>query len=236
MRALFVLNLKRFHPAAFALSLPFALYPFTQETDLSMEILPLVLLLTVASFLLKKSEQRKRIVLLASHLGNYQIEKLMETLAGGYLRALGESDLERREQIWRYLDTTETQLCLQFNKFCAEFAKLDAADTRVSTLALPLPYAAKLFPQATFDLRKALAIHAHGLVQATSNALNRTPRDKAFTLSAELFLMQHTCHWFCNSKAVASARLMARHQTTHAQVLAAVGPDTRAAYAALTGG
>ncbi|ABE45275.1 hypothetical protein Bpro_3365 [Polaromonas sp. JS666] len=229
--ALFVLNLKRFHPAAFI----FVFYPFTQETDLSMEILPLVLLLTVASFLLKKSEQRKRIVLLASHLGNYQIEKLMETLAEGYLRALGESDLERREQIWRYLDTTETQLCLQFNKFCAEFAKLDAADTRVSTLALPFPYAAKLFPQATFDLRKVLAIHAHGLMQATSNALNRTPRDKAFTLSAELFLMQHTCHWFCNSKAVASARLMARHKTTHAQVLGAVGPDTRAAYAALTG-
>jgi hypothetical protein len=201
-----------------------------------MELLPLVLLLAVAYFLLKKSEQRKRIVLLASHLGNYQIEKLMETLAEGYLRALGEKDLERREQVWRYLDTTETQLCEQFNKFCAEFARLDAADTRVSTLPLPIPYAAKLFPQATFDLRKALAIHAHGLTQAASNALNRTPRDKAFTLSAELFLMQHTCHWFCNSKAVASARLMARHQTTYAQVLAAVGPDTRAAYVALTGG
>jgi len=201
-----------------------------------MEILPLVLLLAVAYFMLKKSEQRKRIVLLASQLGNYQIEKLMETLAEGYLRALGEKDLERREQIWRYLDSTETQLCEQFNKFCAEFARLDAADTRVSTLPLAIPYAARLFPQATFDLRKALAIHAHGLMQAASNALNRTPRDKAFTLSAELFLMQHTCHWFCNSKAVASARLMARHQTTYEQVLAAVGPDTRAAYVALTGG
>lgn len=201
-----------------------------------MEILPLVLLLAVAYFMLKKSEQRKRIVLLASHLGNYQIEKLMETLAEGYLRALGENDPQRREQVWRYLDTTETQLCEQFNKFCAEFAKLDAADTRVSKLTLGIPYAARLFPQATFDLRKALAIHAHGLMQAASNALNRTPRDKAFTLSAELFLMQHTCHWFCNSKAVASARLMARHKTTYAQVLAAVGPDTRAAYEALTGG
>jgi len=201
-----------------------------------MEILPLVLLLAVAYFMLKKSEQRKRIVLLASHLGNYQIEKLMETLAEGYLRALGENDPERREQVWRYLDTAETQLCEQFSKFCAEFSRLDAADTRVSKLALPIPYAAKLFPQATFDLRKALAIHAQGLTQAAGNALNRAPRDKAFTLSAELFLMQHTCHWFCNSKAVASARLMGRHQTTYAQVLAAVAPDTRAAYVALTGG
>ncbi|WP_332776471.1 hypothetical protein [Polaromonas sp.] len=200
-----------------------------------MEIFSLVLLLAVGIYLLKKSEQRKRIALLGSYLGHYQIEKLMETLADGYLRALGEDDPERREQIWRYLDTAETQLCQQFNQFCAEFSRLDAADTRVSTLALGVPYAAKLFPNATFDLRKALAIHAHGLTQAANNPLHRTPKDKAFTLSAELFLMQHTCHWFCNSKAVASARLMARHQTTHAQVLASVAPETRSAYQVLTG-
>ncbi len=200
-----------------------------------MEILSLLFLLAVAVFLLKKSEQRKRIALLGSHLGHYQIEKLMETLADGYLRALGEDDLTRREQIWRYLDTAEMQLCEQFKQFCAEFSRLDAADTRVSKLALAIPYASRLFPRATFDLRKALAIHAQGLAQAAGNAQQRTPRDKAYTLSAELFLMQHSCHWFCNSKAVASARLMARHQTTHAQVLAAVAPETRAAYQALTG-
>ncbi|HEY3046382.1 MAG TPA: hypothetical protein VGJ72_02805 [Polaromonas sp.] len=200
-----------------------------------MEIFPLVLLLAVGIYLLKKSEQRKRIALLGRCLGNYQIEKLMETLADGYLRALGEDDLARREQVWRYLDTAETQLCQQFNQFCAEFSRLDAADTRVSKLALSIPYAASLFPRATFDLRKALAIHANGLTQAASNAQHRTPKDKAFTLSAELFLMQHTCHWFCNSKAVASARLMARHKTTYAQVLASVAPETRAAYQALTG-
>ena len=39
--------------------------------------------------------------------------------------------------------------------------------------------------------------------------------------------MQHTCHWFCNSKTVASARLLARHQTTYEQVLASVTPETR---------
>jgi len=200
-----------------------------------MEIFSLLFLLAVAVFLLKKSEQRKRIALLGSHLGHYQIEKLMETLADGYLRALGEDDLTRREQIWRYLDTAEMQLCEQFDQFCVEFSRLDAADTRVSTLALAIPYATSLFPRATFDLRKALAIHAQGLAQAAGNAQRRTPRDKAYTLSAELFLMQHSCHWFCNSKAVASARLMARHQTTHAQVLAAVAPETRAAYQALTG-
>ena len=200
-----------------------------------MEIFPLVLLMVVGVYLLKKSERHRRIVLLGTHLGSYQIEKLMETLTEGYMRALAEKDPERRDQIWRYLDTSETQLSGQFNKFCAEFAKLDADDTRVSTLGLAIPYAARLFPNATFDLRQALAIHAQGLAQAASNELQRSSRDKAFTLSAELFLMQHTCHWFCNSKAVASARLMARHQATHAQVLAAVAPDTRAAFQALTG-
>ena len=200
-----------------------------------MEIFPLVLLMVVGVYLLKKSDRHRRIALLGTHLGSYQIEKLMETLTEGYMRALAEKDPERRDQIWRYLDTSETQLSGQFNKFCAEFAKLDADDTRVSTLGLAIPYAARLFPNATFDLRQALAIHAQGLAQAASNELQRSSRDKAFTLSAELFLMQHTCHWFCNSKAVASARLMARHQATHAQVLAAVAPDTRAAFQALTG-
>ena len=199
-----------------------------------MEIIPLLLMFAISAMVLKKREQRQRIGLLARHLGRYQIEKLMETLAEGYLRALGEKDLDRRDQVWRYLDATETQLCEQFNKFCADFLKLEAAETRVSKLALAIPYATTLFPRATFDLRKAFAIHANGLEQAAGNALNRTPRDKAFTLSAELFLMQHTCHWFCNSKAVASARLLARHKTTYAQVLAAVGADTRAAYLALT--
>jgi hypothetical protein len=58
------------------------------------------------------------------------------------------------------------------------------------------------------------------------------PKDKAFTLMAELFLMQHTCHWYCKSKPVASARLMARHQTGYAQVIDAVDPATRRAYLA----
>ena len=200
-----------------------------------MELVSLLLLLAVGYFTLKKREQRQRIVLLARHLGQYPIEKLMETLANGYLRALGENDPQRREQVWRYLDATETQLYDQFNRFCAEFAKLDAANTRVSKLALGVPFATTLFPQATFDLRQAFAIHARGFEQAAGNSLNLSPKDKAFTLSAELFLMQHTCHWFCNSKAVASARLIARHKTSYAQVLAAVGADTRTAYLALTG-
>ena len=200
-----------------------------------MELLPLLLLIAVGVFMLKKNEQRKRITLLGKQLGHFQIEKLMENLTSGYLRALGEGDPERREQVWRHLNTAEAQLCEQFDKFCAEFSRLDEADTRVSTLALAVPYAASWFPQATFDFREALAIHMRGITEAANNLQQRTSKEKAFTLSAELYLMQHSCHWFCNSKAIASARLMARHQTTLAQVLASVAPETRAAYLALTG-
>jgi len=200
-----------------------------------MEAWFLTLLALVGAHLLKSRDQHRRIALLGSHLRNYQIEKLMENLTEGYLRALGEEDPERRAQIWGLLGSTEQSLCDQFQRFVAEFARVDEAQTRVSTLAVGLPLADKLFPRATFDLRKMLAIHARGLTNAAANRRGLSPRDKAFTLSAELFLMQHTCHWFCKSRTVASARLLARHKTSYEQVLAAVAPDTREAYRALAG-
>ena len=84
-------------------------------------------------------------------------------------------------------------------------------------------------------MRKALSMHAHAISSAVANRANQSQKDKAYTLSAELFLMQHTCHWFCRSKAVASARLLARHKTSYAQVLAAVAPQTRHDYGRLIG-
>ncbi len=200
-----------------------------------MDILPLAILMALAFMLLKKNEQRNRIALLGRHLGSFQIEKLMETLVAGYMRALGEPELQRREQIWRHLDGARTKLVQQFSKFSTEFSRLDAAQTRISTVALPIPFAARVFPQATFDARQALALHADALNLAATNPMHRSLKEQAFTLSAELLLIQHTCHWFCNSKTVASARLLARHQTSYDQVLAAVAPETRAAYGRLTG-
>ena len=117
----------------------------------------------------------------------------------------------------------------------AEFAKVDEVSTRVSKIPVAVPFANQLLSAATFDLRKVFAVHAKGLAQAAQNTDGRSPRDKAFTMSAELYLMQHTCHWFCKSKTVASARLMARHKTTYEQVLASVAPATRDTYRALTG-
>ncbi len=193
-------------------------------------------LIAFGVYSLKSADQKRRIALLGSHLGQYEIEKLMAHLTDGYLRALGEADLARRDQIWHLLGTTETALCEQFNRFVLAFSKVEAVQTRVSRLALAVPHADKLFPQATFDLRKLLSVHAQGLTRAAQNSANRSPKDKAYTLSAELFLMQHTCHWFCRSRAVASARVLARHQTSHSQLLQAVSPATREAYLAITQG
>ena len=107
--------------------------------------------------------------------------------------------------------------------------------TRVSRLALAIPWADRLLPDSTFDLRQALRIHANGIEQAAQNSRHLTQKNKAFTLSAELFLMQRTCHWFCRSKTVASARMLMRHKTPYAQLLESVSPETRQAYGALVG-
>ena len=201
-----------------------------------MDILFLATLIATGFFMLNAKQQRQRVALLASYLGNYQIEKLMENLTEGYLRALGESDTERREQVWNLLRTTELQLSEQFTRFTADFTRVDPLQARISTLPLALPFADRWLSSASFDMRQALAIHAQGIERAVRNESGLSLRDKAYTLSAELFLMQHTCHWFCKSRAIASARLMARHKTPHAQVLASVTPATRAAYIALLGG
>lgn len=197
-----------------------------------------VLLLMVAAFgayQLKSKTQARRITLLASHLGRYQVEKLMESLTQGYLRALGEKDTERQAQIWNMLAASEEQLVDQFRRFAADFSAVDVADARVSKLPVFLPEADRFFPDNTFDMRKMLGVHAQGIARAVKNEQGRAARDKAYTLSAELFLMQHTCHWYCRSKAVASARMLARHQTPYAQLLASVDPQTREAYLAVIG-
>ncbi|MGJ7527193.1 hypothetical protein [Variovorax sp. GB1P17] len=198
-----------------------------------MEILTLVALIAAGAYILKSRDQRQRIALLGTHLGRYQIEKLMESLTSGYLRCLGEDDPERRQQIWSLLDSTEEKLSAQFDSFAGEFARTPEADTRVSKLPVAIPFATKLFPAAAFDLRQALAIHARGIAGVMKNEANRSAKSKAFTMSAELFLMQHTCHWYCKSKTVASARMLTRHQTSYEQLLDAVSPETREAYLAL---
>ncbi len=199
-----------------------------------MNLLSLAILAAIALWFVRSKDQRQRIALLATHLGQHQIEKHMETLTQGYLRALGESDAPRRDQIFSMLQSTEQALATQMRALVASFAQVDAARARISRLPLYLPWVTQLLPQATFDMRQALAVHAEGIVRMV-DAVDQPARDRAFTLSAELFLLQHTCHWFCKSRMVASARMLARHQTAYAQLVQSVSPQTRAAYQALVG-
>jgi len=200
-----------------------------------METFILFVALLIGVHMLKSREQAKRIALLGGYLAKFQIEKLMQNVMDGYARALGEADLERQAQVWHYLEQGEQLLSDQFSRFVKEFAEVAEPLARGSRLALALPFVAQSFPASTFDMRKLLSVHAHGISQAVDNSLAQSPKRKAFTLMAELMLMQHSCHWFCRSKMVASARLLARHKTAYPEVLVAVAPATRKAYAALVG-
>ena len=195
-----------------------------------MEFLFPLLIVVVGFRAIKGREERRRIQLLGRYLEQYRIEKLMETLLEGYLRALGEEDAERRQAIWSMLKSAEDDLRDQVKRLAADFSKVWSDHTLVSILPVALPYADKLFPRATFDMRHALEIHAQGIATVVAAGAQRADRDKAYMLTAEILLLQHTCHWFCRSRAVATARMLRAHQTHHAQVIAAVSPETREAY------
>ena len=195
----------------------------------------LLLALGFGAYVVKTREQRQRIHLLSGYLQKYQLEKLMENLTDGYLRALGESDPQRHEPIWRMLIGTEQAVSEQLGHLAADLAAMTDEQARVLRWPLAVPLASRWWPAATFDLRELMAIHARGFASAAQNAAGLNRKEQAFTLSAELFLFQHTCHWYCRSKAVASARLLARQKTAYEQVLAAVSSQTRQAYTALVG-
>ena len=193
------------------------------------------LALGVGAWVMKNLEQRQRIGLLSNALRPYQLEKLMEQLTEGYLRALGERDPQRSEPIWRMLASTEQSVSNQLDHLAADMARMTDEQARVLRWPLAVPLVSRWLPAATFDLRQLMAIHAQGFARAVHNPDGLERKEQAFMLCAELYLFQHSCHWYCRSKAVASARLLARHKTAHAQVLAAVSPQTRAAYTALVG-
>lgn len=199
-----------------------------------MDFFPLALLAAIALWSVRSQDQGHRIALLASHLREHEIEKLMEALTQGYLRAMGESDVQRREQVFTMLRISEQQLVRQVRALAAGFSQVDDASARVSRLPVYLPWLTRVAPPLTFDMRSALALHADGIDRGMSSD-SLSSRDRAFMLSAEILLLQHTCHWFCKSRMVASARMLAAHKTSHAQLIASVSPATRSAYLALIG-
>jgi hypothetical protein len=82
-------------------------------------------------------------------------------------------------------------------------------------------------------VRKAFQIHSRGIADTVRNSQQAQPKDRAFMLTAEIMLMQHTCHWFCRSKAVASGRLLGRHKTRYEQVVSGVSAATKQGFAKL---
>jgi len=181
-------------------------------------------------------EQRRRVLVLGRFLRRYQIESLMQSLVDGFLRAMGEKEADRRQSIWSMLAQTEEQLAGQFQSLLADLAaEADPRRLRASTLPLSLPLATRWLPAATFSLHDILRVHGEGISRVMGNAAGLSARDRAFCFTAELLLMQHSCHWFCKSRWVASARMLARHQTSHAQLLEAVSEPTRRAYRRIMG-
>ena len=198
------------------------------------EIISLLAVVGATVHWLNTQSRRVRTALLASQLQPFQIERLMQQLTEAYMRALGESESERQMQVLQLQQDAEEQLARQFQALARAFAQLPAPQAR--TLKLALPGIDKVLPQATFDTRRVLQIHADGIERVVRNGTGRSPRDKAFVLMAEMFLMQHSCHWFCRSKTIASARMLAQHKTRYEQALQAASPETREAYLALING
>lgn len=200
------------------------------------ELLLLLAVLGIAAQVRKTREQQARVALLAQYLRPYQIEQQMEALTDGYLRWLGESDAERARQVRGVLAGTEQALAGQFQRFATDVATMPAPQAQVSKLPMWIPWAQQLLPRyRMFDVREAFKIHARGIAEVAANNAGLSEKTLARRMMAELLLMQHTCHWFCRSRTVASARLAARHQSSYEQVLDAVSPQTREAYRALTG-
>ena len=161
---------------------------------------------------LNAKQQRQRVVLLASHLGNYQIEKLMENLTEGYLRALGESDPERREQVWNLLRTTELQLRRAVHPLYRRLHPCRRALARVSTLPWHCPICRPVAAGASFDARQAWPSMPRVNVRCR-NESGLSLRDQGPIRSRPNCSSCSTPATGSAVRAIASARLMARHKT-----------------------
>lgn len=186
-----------------------------------------ILVGAVGAFFYNRYDQARRVLMLRAQLHPYQLEQLMQTLLEGYLRALGEADEERRRSIWQVMEGHEALLVSQLQRLASDTASLTGPMGRVSRLPMALPGVTAWWPKACFELSQALRIHADGITRVAHNPEGLSPRDKAFCMTAELLLFQHTCHWYCRSRTTASTRLVAQHQTSHAQALAGASAATR---------
>lgn len=195
-----------------------------------MNLTSTLLMAIVAWVLLRVRYQRAHIALLGQHLANLQLERHMETLTQGYTRAIHEETETRQLQVLDTFAQTERAVAAQLQTLADTMQKENPQATRMGTLPLCVPYLERVLPALTRDFRELLHIHAAGLRHVVDNESQWGAKDRAYHLSAELYLFQHSCHWFCKSRTVAEARLTLRHQVNHQKVLDSVSEVTRSAY------
>lgn len=201
-----------------------------------MDIVLGVLLAAVVWRIICVKYQRRRIALLGSHLSGLQLERHMATLTEGYLRAISSDTESRQLQVLETFAQTERALAAQVRTLARSMQKEGTQATRMSVLRACVPHIERVLPAVTRDLRALLEIHAEGLRHVVDNEKNLEPKDRAFCLSAELFLFQHSCHWYCKSRGVADARLILGHKVDYQKVLDSVSDVTRSAYLKWLGG
>lgn len=195
-----------------------------------MNIASTLLIAVVAWLALRMHYQRTRIAFLGRHLASLQLEHHMETLTQGYTRAIHEESETRRIQVLETFAQAERTVATQVQSLADAMQKESAQATRMSTLKFCVPYAEYFLPVPMRDVRQLLRIHATGLRHVVDNEERLDEKTRAYHLSAELYLLQHSCHWFCKSRAVADARLVLQHQVNHQKVLDSVSVVTRSAY------
>lgn len=179
---------------------------------------------------LRMRYQRGHIALLGRHLASLQLERHMETLTEGYTRAIHEKDETRQIQVLDTFAQAERAVAAQVQSLADAMQKESAKAASMIALPLCVPYAERFLPALTRDFRKLLHIHAAGLRHVVDNEGRWDMKSRAYHLSAELYLFQHSCHWFCKSRGVADARMMLRHQVQHPKALSSVSDVTRSAY------
>jgi len=196
-----------------------------------MDFFLILLLVAIAWHVLRVRYQRARIAFLARHLANMNLERHMETLTQGYTRAIHEDSESRQRQVLDTFLQTEGAVVTNVASLAQAMQKETAADTAMCPLPFCVPYVERFAPASTLrDFRALLHIHASGLRTAIVNDAGRDPKTRAFHIAAELYLLQHSCHWFCKSRGVADARLMLRHKVEHKKVIESVTASTRSSY------
>lgn len=195
-----------------------------------MDIALILLVIIVVWQIARARYQRSHIVLLGRHLADLQLERHMETLTQGYSRAIQADSESRQLQVLETFAATERSVAAQVHALANAMQKEDPQATRVNMVSFCVPYIERFLPAMTRDFRELLHIHAKGLRHVVDNVEQWDPKTRAYHLSAELYLLQHSCHWFCKSRTVADARLMLRHQVNHQKVLESVSHVTRSAY------